>query len=213
MSRTDSLNGDVFVNCPFDAGFLDVFRAIVFAIKACGFVPHTALDRNDSGDVRIEKIRRLIGDCDRNIHDLSAVALDRATNLPRFNMPLELGLSLGALWYGDARQQRKRILVLDEKPHQYDASTSDISGQDIMIHRGKPADAIKCVRNWLAEDRNDDLPPLPGGVALAGDYRKLCAIIRQMIKVERKDPWKKLGHNEFVRCLDAGFKLLVKDEI
>lgn len=203
-----SLNAGVFVNCPFDPGFLDLFRAIVFTVKACGFDPRTAQDISDSGDVRITKIRELVAECDRGIHDLSAVALDKGTKLPRFNMPLELGMSLGAKWYGSAKQKRKRILVLDETSHQYDASTSDISGQDIKAHGRDLGQAITCVRNWLAQDRDPALPALPGGKALTADYAEVRSFIERMIADDRLDPWDKLEHPDFLRCADSGLTIL-----
>lgn len=209
-AATVSLNVSVFVNCPFDPDFLDLLRAIIFTIKACGFVPRTAQDISDSGEVRITKIRELIADCDRGIHDLSAVALDHGTKLPRFNMPLELGISLGAKWYGSAKQKRKRILVLDETSHQYDASTSDISGQDIKAHGRDVERAITCVRNWLAQDRDVALPSLPGGTALTADYVEVRSFIEQMIADDRLDAWEKLEHPDFLRCVDSGLTILAR---
>jgi len=185
-----------------------VFRAIVFAVKACGFVPRTALDTEDSAESRIAKIRDLIATCDRGIHDLSAVELDRGTGLPRFNMPLELGMSLGAKWFGKGDQRAKRILILDAKSHQYDASTSDISGQDIRAHGRDASRAITCVRNWLTQDRDPALPPLPGGDALADDYVKVRTLIARIIIADRLDPWPKLEHPDFLRCVDAGLAVL-----
>lgn len=202
------LNTDVFINCSFDDDFLEVFRAIVFAVKACGFEPRTALDVHDAGDIRIDKIKRLISGCDYGIHDLSAVALDKATSLPRFNMPLELGMSLGAKWYGGPKQKRKRILVLDETAHQYDISTSDISGQDVSAHGSETGKAITCVRNWLAEDRASDLPSLPGGVALSHDYTKLRILIDEMIVSKQLDSWLDLSHSDYLRCVVEGLATL-----
>ncbi len=207
-SQSDALNNGVFINCAFDPDFLDIFRAIVFAVKACGFVPRTAQDVSDSGESRILKIVDIIVDCDRGIHDLSAVRLDTGTSMPRFNMPLELGISLGLKWRGNTRQRRKRILVLDEKPHQYDMSTSDLSGQDLSAHLGKPAVAITCVRNWLAQDRDPAAVALPGGVALASDYTKARALIEGTIAAERLDPWSELPHSDYLRLVDISLKLL-----
>jgi hypothetical protein len=52
------------------------------------------------------------------IHDVSRVELDESNKLPRFNMPLELGLFLGAKSFSDeARQKKKRCLILDSDPH------------------------------------------------------------------------------------------------
>ncbi|MES3150939.1 hypothetical protein [Sphingomonas faeni] len=203
-----ALNNDVFINCPFDAEFLDVFRAIVFAVKACGFMPRTAQDVSDSGQSRIDKITKLIVGCDWGIHDLSAVTLDAGTKMPRFNMPLELGISLGIKWTGPPRQRRKRLLVLDEKKHQYDMSTSDLSGQDLSAHDGKPEKAMTCVRDWLVQDRDPALPHLPGGTALFADYKKARILIDELIHGSRLEPWSKLSHPDYLRCVDSSLKVL-----
>ncbi len=42
-------------------------------------------------------------------------------------MPMELGIHLGARLLGTARHRRKRALILEAKPHRYDAALSDIS--------------------------------------------------------------------------------------
>ena len=46
------------------------------------------------------KIYGLIEECRYGIHDLSRTKLDEINALPRFNMPIELGLFLGAMRYG-----------------------------------------------------------------------------------------------------------------
>ena len=48
-SPIDALNAKIFINCPFDPEFFEILRAIVFAVKACGFQPLTAQDEGDSG--------------------------------------------------------------------------------------------------------------------------------------------------------------------
>jgi hypothetical protein len=85
----------VFINCPFDPDYKPLLRAACFAVMACGYVPRGALDYSDSGVVRFIEIVAMITECDRSIHDISRVELDRASRLPRFNMPLELGADLG----------------------------------------------------------------------------------------------------------------------
>ena len=86
----------VFINCPFDAEYLPLFRIIVFVVNACGYHVRCALESQDAGEVRMVKILRLIRECQFGIHDISRTELDPANGLPRFNMPLELGLFLGA---------------------------------------------------------------------------------------------------------------------
>jgi hypothetical protein len=80
----------VFINCPFDAGYRPILNAILFAVFDLGFVARCALEEEDTGEFRLSKIERIIEECRYGVNDLSAVAPDVATGLPRFNMPLEL---------------------------------------------------------------------------------------------------------------------------
>ena len=84
-----------------------------------------------------------------SVQDISRTELN-AAGLPRFNMPFELGLFLGAKRFGNAMQRRKTCLVLDREPYRYQAFLSDIAGQDIAAHGGEPVRAIGAVRDWLA---------------------------------------------------------------
>ena len=61
----------VFVNCPFDAGYVRLFDAIVFALLDCGFTPRCALEIDAAGLVRFEKILQLVKGCRFGIHDIS----------------------------------------------------------------------------------------------------------------------------------------------
>jgi hypothetical protein len=152
----------VFVNCPFDDAYRPLFEAIVFAVFDCGFHAHCALEAEDSGEERIRKIKRIIRECAFGIHDVSRVELDSANHLPRFNMPLELGLFLGAQEYGSGAQRRKRSLVLDAERYRYQKFISDIAGQDIRAHRNDPEQAIACVRAMLSTTLN-------GGARIPGE--------------------------------------------
>jgi hypothetical protein len=160
----------VFINCPFDPGYRPVFNAIVFAVRDLGFVPRCAIEEDDAADFRLSKIERLIEECKFGINDLSAVALDAATGLPRFNMPLELGLFLGCKRFGPETHAKKRCLVLDSDPYRYRAFISDISGQDIRAHGADPERAVREVRDWLqtASKRTT----LPGGGEIVEQYRR-----------------------------------------
>ena len=114
MRRTYA--NSVFINCPFSDDFYPLLRAITFAVLDCGFYPRSALEIIDGGDIRLQKIETLIEECKFGIHDLSNMALDPASHLPRFNMPLELGLFLGAKRFGDKQQTSKRLIILDSEP-------------------------------------------------------------------------------------------------
>ena len=140
---------DVFINCPFDAGYRPLFRAIVFAVFACGLRPRSALELEDGGFARLDKIMGIIAECRYGIHDLSRVELDPDSGLPRFNMPFELGLFLAAKKFGGEDHARKRAMVLDCEPYRYQRFISDLNGMDISAHAGDPARLTGLVRNWL----------------------------------------------------------------
>lgn len=141
---------DVFINCPFDADFNPIFQALIFTIYACGFRPRSARELDDGGQTRIDKLYNIIEECRYGIHDLSRTELDDKNQLPRFNMPLELGLFLGAKRYGDKAQSDKRLLILDVEQFRYQKFISDLAGMDIHEHRGKPKEAVRETRDWLA---------------------------------------------------------------
>lgn len=168
LSAKQPYAGSVFINCPFDDEYRPIFRAVVFAVSACGFVPRCTLEHDDASQVRIEKIYRLIESSAHSIHDVSRTELDAEHGLPRFNMPLELGVFLGAKRFGRAPHPRKRCLILDRERFRFQKFMSDIAGQDIKAHHDRPTDAIRATRDWLAGARRDRR--MPGGVHLAAQY-------------------------------------------
>ena len=158
----------VFINCPFTDDYEEMFRATVFAIVRCGFEPRCAREDDDGGDVRFEKICKIIRECRYGIHDISKTEMDSGTGLPRFNMPLELGLFLGAKKFGSSDQQAKKILILDRELHRYQKFISDISGQDIHSHKKNARTLILEIVNWLRHENSRG--KIPGGAAVADQY-------------------------------------------
>lgn len=151
---------NVFINCPFDDAYLPLFHAIVFAVHDAGFRARCALEVSNAVENRLAKLLRVIEECRYGVHDLSRTELN-ASGLPRFNMPLELGLFLGYQKAGNSGQRRKNCLVLDKEPYRYQQFISDISGQDVFSHDGDQQGAIREVRNWLTSCSK--LPLIPGG--------------------------------------------------
>jgi hypothetical protein len=164
---------NVFINCPFDDQYRPLFHAAVFAVVDCGFVPRCALEVDDGSQVRIEKVCDLIRECRFGIHDLSRTELDTRSKLPRFNMPLELGLFIGAKRFGSTLHRRKSCLILDTEPFRYQAFISDIAGQDIRAHGGDHRRLVTAIRDWLrATSRR---ATLPGGAEIFGRFRQFQA--------------------------------------
>ena len=129
-----SYAASVFINCPFDDQYRPMLFAAVFAILDCGYQPRCAQEVEDGGDVRIEKIRRIIEACKFGIHDISRTELSEGNALPRFNMPFELGIFLGARYFGQGDQAKKFSLIVDRERFRYQQFLSDIAGQD-SVHR------------------------------------------------------------------------------
>jgi hypothetical protein len=161
---------DVFINCPFDPQYQPLFRAMVFTVFDCGFRARCALEIGDAAEVRIDKIFRIIEECKYGIHDISRTQLDADSQLPRFNMPLELGMFLAAKRFGARNQKQKGCLILDSDRYRYQQFISDIAGQDIQSHRNDPEQMIGIVRNWLrgASGRTT----IPGGTEIHRRYRR-----------------------------------------
>ena len=149
MGRIDAeYDRNVFINCPFDEVYAPIFEAIVFATYDLGFVPRSARERLDSSEIRLHKIISLIRRSRLSIHDLSRTELDDATALPRFNMPLELGIDLGCKAFSRPHAG-KSFLVFDSEQYRFQKYLSDIGGQDIHRHGNDPKTAVQRVRDWL----------------------------------------------------------------
>lgn len=175
--------GEVFINCPFDAEYEPLFRALAFAILACDFTPRCALEIDDSGEVRLEKIFRLMQSCQFSLHDISRTEPDAVNHLPRFNMPFELGLFLGL---GRARKKPRPALILDTEPYRYQKFLSDIAGQDIRAHAGDPFKAMSQVRNWFNTHVPDAM--LMGGAALGRLYQQFTLELPSRLQHARLEP-------------------------
>jgi len=167
----------------------------------CGYLPRCALDYSDSGAVRFAEIVKLITSCDLSIHDISRVELDRASRLPRFNMPLELGADLGLRLAGPPLQRRRRTLILDAEAHRYDKTLSDISGMDIDAHANDPRQVIRLVRDWLNANRRPGTPPLPGAVAINEDYGAYLGFAQRIVAKLRLDPHDDMPHGDYVHVV------------
>jgi len=158
MATSKDYNYNVFVNCPFDIRYRKLFRAIVFTVIDCGFVPKCAKELTDSSVERIDKLFDLIGQCRLGIHDISRTQLDSENRLPRFNMPLELGMYLGAKRFGSHEQRKKNCIIMDKERFRYQKFISDIGGKDIAAHSNDVYKIIKVVRDWLGTSSKALIP-------------------------------------------------------
>lgn len=142
----------VFVNCPFDTDFLPLLHAMLFAIHDCGFIARVAVEDTGAREMRIDKIIRIIGESCYSIHDISRVELSATSKLPRFNMPFEAGLAMGAIRFGPSvpGKPKRDMLLLDAEPYRDKQTLSDLAGQDPKAHGNDPKRMIAAVRGFLA---------------------------------------------------------------
>lgn len=146
---TSSQEDSVFINCPFTDEYKKLFHCIIFCVLACGFRPRSALETGDAGDIRLDKIVRLIKESHYSIHDLSAIELDGINGLPRFNMPFELGLVIGCRKLAGSKYTNRPILVMERNAYTSQKCLSDIAGQDLKVHAGSEKRIANIVRTWL----------------------------------------------------------------
>lgn len=150
MSKSSKYSQNVFINCPIDEAYHPLFQAIVFTIHRLGLRPRCSREAYDKGGSRLEKIMDIMADCKYGIHDISRTQLDG--KLPRFNMPLELGIDLGFSRAGGSVYKSKRILIMDTARYRYMRFISDLNGKDPVAHRNQQKQVVINVRNWLTTE-------------------------------------------------------------
>lgn len=140
---------NVFINCPFVDEFKKLLRPMLFSLIYFKLEPKIS-QTESSANVRVNQIKQHIRNSKFSIHDLSRSKPMKKNELPRFNMPYELGLDIGCATFGSKKYAGKKILVLETERYYYQKIISDIAGQDIESHNDDPATLIRKVRNWFS---------------------------------------------------------------
>jgi hypothetical protein len=159
----------VFLNVPFDAEYSPLFVALIAGLTALGRSPRCVLEVPGAGLNRLERIFGLVASCRTSIHDLSRVSLSSDLNLPRFNMPFELGMA-----YALSRVGSHGFFLLEEKPYRLQISLSDLNGHDPHIHDGTQAGVLRCVLDCFGT---------PSG---APDIATLTALTKRLAQLSSK---------------------------
>src|ERR1700733_2480772 len=168
----------VFINCPFDDGYKDMLYAMVFTVYRCGFIPRSALEKDNALENRLSKIEKIIRECKFGIHDISRTEVNE-NGLPRFNMPFELGMFFGFKSH-PYDHQKKVALVLEKKKYLYQQYISDLSGIDTTAHNNDPLLLIKIVRDWLQSSSNRK--NIDGHITIISEYNKFRKKMPQLVK-------------------------------
>jgi len=146
----------VFLNLPYDRAFEPLYLAYVVGIIKLGLkVQLTLAVPNDIG--RLDTIIDLIQHCEYSIHDLSRIQ-PNSSGIPRFNMPLELGL---ALYRSRTTNGEHRVYIFEQENYRIQQSTSDLNGLDPNIHDGTPKGIMAQLRNvFLRESETSTVPEM-----------------------------------------------------
>ncbi len=130
----------VFLNIPYDSDFEDLYVAYIVGLTQLGLRIHVALAVPNQG--RLATIIELIEQSEFSVHDLSRVEVSHG--VPRFNMPVELGL---ALYRSHATKGKHSVFIFEAKAHRAQRSTSDVNALDPHIHNGTPKGLMNALRN------------------------------------------------------------------
>lgn len=135
----------VFLNVPFDREFAPLFVALIAGLTALGRKPRCVLEVPSAGEDRLDRIFNLLASCGASIHDLSRVDLSSPVQVPRFNMPFELGLA-----YVLSRETAHQFFVFEADPHRLQVSLSDLNGHDPHVHGNRVRGVLRCLLDCFA---------------------------------------------------------------
>ena len=134
----------VFLNIPYDEQFAGLYVAYVVGLYQLDLVPHMASEI-PGGRRRLDRILSLIKNCRYSIHDLSRVEVSvTAAAVPRFNMPLELGIAIA---WESVKPKAHTWSVWESERYRLQRSTSDLNGSDPYIHEGRAEGVLRELRN------------------------------------------------------------------
>ncbi|HWG20899.1 MAG TPA: hypothetical protein VG225_10240 [Terracidiphilus sp.] len=161
----------VFLNIPYDPSFESLYLAYVVGLTQLGLRVNLTLAVPNQG--RLTTIIGLIDDSDFSIHDLSRIQLSKG--VPRFNMPVELGL---ALYRSHVTRGKHRVFVFESKVYRAQRSTSDINGIDPKIHKGTAKGVMAGLRNIFRQ---------PGDVTTVPEMLDSYRAVRQKLPALKRN--------------------------
>lgn len=173
---------NVFINCPFDTTFIPLLRPLIFTILYLGYTPRIAVERSDSGEARINKIRELIEQSKLSIHDLSRIRSTKQDEFYRMNMAFELGVDIGCRLFKEGRASHKKCLILEKEKYRYQKALSDMSGSDIKNHNDDPKELVHQIRNWFVENA---IQHADSATKIWGTFNEFMADFYQKRQAER----------------------------
>ena len=109
----------VFLNIPYDAAFESLYLAYLVGLTLLGLRINATLAVPKQG--RLETIINPIEHSDVSVHDLSRIEASRG--VPRFNMPVELGL---ALYRSHVAKEKHGVFIFESRRYRAQRSIPQI---------------------------------------------------------------------------------------
>jgi hypothetical protein len=185
----------VFLNVPFDREYSPLFVTLIAAVTGLGRKPRCVLEIPAAGRDRLDRIFELLCACGSSLHDLSRVSLSGPLQVPRFNMPFELGIA-----YCLRKHTGHRFFVMEERAYRLQASLSDLNGLDPHIHEGTQEGILGCLLDCFGT-----LGRTPAMKELKSLTAKLSRIILRLQREQsRSDPF---SPHLFRRAVEAATEL------
>jgi hypothetical protein len=100
-------------------------------------------------------------------------------------MPFELGIDVGCIRFKGGKWSQKKCLILEAAKYRYQAALSDMSNSDIAVHKKKPAEVARAVRNWL---RAQTKVAAPGPARVWGAFNDFMAYNYASLVTEGHSP-------------------------
>lgn len=202
-----SFQTTIFINCPFDKEYKPLLKALIFTSLYLGFEPQISTTVS-SGYLRIEEIKKLISGSKYSIHDISRCEPLKIGELPRFNMPYEMGIDIGCTEYGDLQMRSKRCLILEKIKNRYDTVISDISGQDIKEHNNKPKKLIEKVLEWFTANGAIPVNQVPSLSSTWAKYQDCNAKIEVTLASSgfKKNEIKNLAITQYIAAMRSAIQ-------
>jgi len=139
----------VFLNIPYDEEFQRLYLAYIVGLHELGLKPRIA-SGIPGGERRLDRVIALVQSCRYSIHDLSRVELSPVPPAtPRFNMPLELGITIT---WAKLHPKRHTWFLWESMPMRLQKSMSDLDGTDPYIHSGTVEGVLSELRNAFVRD-------------------------------------------------------------
>ncbi|HRG18937.1 MAG TPA: hypothetical protein PLP39_07585 [Flavobacterium lutivivi] len=200
----ENFEKNVFINCPFDENYKPLLKVLIFSTIKIGLNPRLALERNNSAEIRLSKIKEILEQSKYSIHDLSRAKSATKDEYSRLNMPFELGLDFGCKEYNpNPIFKHKKFLILEQERYSTQKALSDMAGADCKCHEGEAEELVNVVRNWFS----DEFENLPSASKIWDEYNEfygnLFADLTQ--KGFKSKEINNLPINEFLRYIKSSF--------